>query len=102
MAHGRGVWDEGVQAILRSFLNAVRLFLSLNAILARKNHTTRRQRMQPLDPVPRQRNGNVRVETFGTLEQGVDTLDFNENYVPSFVPPPLVRARETQSMYWTQ
>ena len=43
MAHGRGVWDEGVQAILRSFLNAVRLFLSLmylslNAILATKNH----------------------------------------------------------------
>ena len=44
----------------------------------------------------------MRVETFGTLEQGVDTLDFNENYVPSFVPPPLVRAREIQSMYWTQ
>ena len=57
-----------------------------------------------LEPVPRQRNGNdyVRVETFGTLEQGVDTLDFNENYVPPFAPPPLVRAREIQSMYWTQ
>ena len=27
MALGRGVWDEGLQAILRSFLNAVRLFL---------------------------------------------------------------------------
>ena len=107
MAHGRGVWDEGVQAILRSFLNAVRLFLCLmylspNAILATKNHTARRQRMPSLEPVPRQRSGNVRVETFGTLEQGVDTLDFNENYVPSFVPPPLVRAREIQSMYWTQ
>ena len=42
------------------------------------------------------------VETFDTLEHGVDTLDFNENYVPSFVPPPLVCAREIQSMYWTQ
>ena len=90
MAHGRGVCDEGVQAILRSFLNAVRLFLSLNVILATKSHTTRRQRMQSLEPVPRQRNGNVRVETLGTLQQGVDTLDFNENYVPSFVHPPLM------------
>ena len=106
MAHGRGVWDEGVQAILRSFLNAVRLFLcamclSPKAILATENHTARRQGMPPLEPVPRQRNGNVRFETFDTLEQGVDTLDFNENYVPSFVPS-FVRAREIQSMYWTQ
>ena len=105
MAHGRGVWDEGVQ-VLRSFLNAVRLFLcamylSPNAILATKNHTARRQGMPSLEPVPRQRNGNVRVETFDTLEHGVDTLDFNENYVPSFVPS-FVRAREIQSMYWTQ
>ena len=57
--------------------------------------------MPSLEPVPRQRNGNVRVETFDTLEQGVDSLDFNENCVPSFVPP-FVRAREIQSMYWTQ
>ena len=75
MAHGRGVWDEGVQAILRSFLNVVRLFLSLMylspnayAIFATKNHTARRQRMPSLEPMPRQRNSNVSVETFGTLE----------------------------------
>ena len=106
MAHGRGVWDEGVQAILRSFLNAVRLFLcamSPKAILATKNHTARRQGMPSLEPVPRQRNGNVRVEMFDTLEQlqGVDTPDFNENYLPSLVQF-FVRAREVQSMYWTQ
>ena len=57
--------------------------------------------MPSLEPVPRQRNGNVRVETFDTLEQGVDTPDFNENYVPSFVSS-FVRAREIQSTYWTQ
>ena len=78
------------------------MYLSLNATLATKNHTARRQRTPSLEPVPRHRNGNVRVETFGTLEQGVDTLDFNENYVPPFAPPPLVRAREIQPMYWTQ
>ena len=75
------------------------MYLSPKAILA--THTARRQGMPSLEPVPRQRNGNVRVETFDTLEHGVDTLDFNESYVPSFVPS-FVRAREIQSMYWTQ
>ena len=106
MAHGHGPFDHWIAPFLRRLrdvLNAVRLFLcamylSPKAILATKNHTARRQGMPRRSPRP---YGNVRVETFDTLEHGVDTLDFNENYVPSFVPS-FVRAREIQSMYWTQ
>jgi hypothetical protein len=61
MAHGRGVWDEGVQVILRSFLNAVRLFLCV-MYLSPKAIQTHFGVMK-----------EVAVELVDTLGQGVDT-----------------------------